>query len=59
MQVFDFERWATHRSSQRYFLHLVGIPKVLVLALAAVSTLLCFATTLVSSSNPCAAVYAH
>ncbi|DBB06014.1 TPA: hypothetical protein ACH3X3_009993 [Trebouxia sp. C0006] len=25
--VFDFERWATHRSSQRYLLHLIGIPK--------------------------------
>lgn len=28
MQVFDFERWAAHRSSQRYFQHLTGIPKV-------------------------------
>jgi len=28
VQVFDFERWATHRSSQRYLLHLIGIPKV-------------------------------
>ena len=28
-QVFDFERWAIHRSSQRYIQHIVGIPKVL------------------------------
>lgn len=29
LQVFDFERWAVHRSSRRYIQHIIGIPKVL------------------------------
>lgn len=29
--VFDFERWASHRSSRRYFQHLTGIPKSMII----------------------------